>query len=237
MKQAVIILLSLATALGSYHAQKSSVSNANVQTFSIDTISDAVFQRMRGKSYPKDCKIPRSELRYLRLSYVDAQGHEHIGEMVCNRLIANSVRSIFQELYRQRYPIGRMQLIDDYDGDDERSMRANNTSCFNYRTVAGSTKLSKHSMGMAIDINPLYNPYVKVRKDGTLYVQPAQAAPYADRKAGQHWTYKLEKGDLCHRLFLKHGFQWGGSWRSVKDYQHFESRLADGAVLPPAFQK
>ena len=193
---------------------------ANAQTFTIDTISDAVFQRMQGKSYKKDCTVPRSELRYLRLSHYDSQGKEHVGELVCNKKISSDLKEIFKELYQQKYPIERMRLIDDYDADDERSMQANNTSCFNFRTIAGSKKLSKHSLGMAIDINPLYNPYVKRSKDGKLLVQPANARKYSDRS--KRWNYKLEKGDLCYRLFIKHGFKWGGSWTNSKDYQHFE---------------
>jgi len=193
---------------------------ANAQTFTIDTISDAVFQRMQGKSYKKDCTVPRSELRYLRLSHYDSQGKEHVGELVCNKKISSDLKEIFKELYKQKYPIERMRLIDDYEADDERSMQANNTSCFNFRTIAGSKKLSKHSLGMAIDINPLYNPYVKRRKDGKLLVQPANARKYSDRS--KRWDYKLEKGDLCYRLFIKHGFKWGGSWTNSKDYQHFE---------------
>ena len=119
--------------------------NANGQTFTIDTISDAVFLRMQGKSYKNNCTVDRSELRYLRLSHYDENGEEHIGEIVCNKKISNDLKEIFQELYKQKYPIERMRLIDEYEADDERSMQANNTSCFNYRTIAGSQKLSKHS--------------------------------------------------------------------------------------------
>ena len=192
----------------------------HAQTFTIDTISDGVFQRMQGKSYKKGCTVARAELCYLRLSHYDKDGREHVGELVCNKAIAEDLKAIFQELYKQKYPIERMRLIDDYDGDDERSMAANNTSCFNFRSIAGSGKLSKHATGMAIDINPLYNPYVKRRKDGTTFVQPATATKYADR--GKAWPYKIERGDLCHRLFVAHGFRWGGAWASQKDYQHFE---------------
>lgn len=196
------------------------VLTANAQTFTIDTISDAVFQRMQGKSYKENCTVPRSELRYLRLSYYTADGQTKVGELICNKLIASDLKEIFQELYKHHYPIERMQLIDDYDADDERSMQANNTSCFNFRAIAGTKKLSKHSLGMAIDINPLYNPCVKVNKDGSTSIQPKTGRRYANRQ--RQWPYKIDKNDLCYRLFVSHGFQWGGSWRSVKDYQHFE---------------
>ena len=209
MKRLTAILLWIGAALG-----------ASAQTFTVDTISDAVFQRMAGKSYKKDCSVPRSELRYLRLSHYDEDGRELVGELVCNKQIAIDLKDIFQELYKHRYPVQCMQLIDDYDADDERSMRANNTSCFNYRQIAGSKKLSKHSQGLAIDVNPLYNPCVRRRKNGTVTIQPGPARKYADRN--RRWPYMIEKDDLCYRLFIQHGFTWGGSWRTTKDYQHFE---------------
>ena len=140
--------------------------------------------------------------------------------MVCNKAIANDLLEIFRELYRQKYPIQRIRLIDDYEADDERSMRDNNTSCFCYRRVSGTARLSKHATGMAVDINTLYNPYVRTGKGGRRIVEPATATKYVDRH--QSFPYKIVKGDLLHRLFLQHGFKWGGSWRTMKDWQHFE---------------
>ncbi len=192
----------------------------SAQTFSVDTISDKVFQRIWGKSYKHDCTVPRSELRYLQIAHYDGKGNTQQGEMICNKHIANDLIEIFKELYRSKYPIERMRLIDDYNADDERSMEANNTSCFNFRTIAGSKKLSKHSQGMAIDINPLYNPYVRRHSDGTLIIQPQKGRKYANRK--KKIPYKIDSSDLCYRLFKQHGFTWGGSWKSSKDYQHFE---------------
>ena len=189
--------------------------------FRVDTLSDEVFRRMVGKSYPKDCTVRRSDLRLLHVLHVDAEGHEHEGEMVCNKAIAQDLLHIFRRLYEARYPIERMRLIDDYDADDERSMTDNNTSCFCFRQIAGSKKLSKHSLGLAVDINPLYNPCVRQTAKGGTTIQPAAGRRYADRSKKS--PYKIEKGDLCYRLFTEHGFTWGGSWRSVKDYQHFES--------------
>ena len=190
------------------------------QEFSVQSIPDSVFQRMQGRSWPKNCTVWRDDLRYLRLSHFDAGGKEHVGEMVCNKAIANDLLEIFRELYRQKYPIQRIRLIDDYDADDERSMRDNNSSCFCFRRVSGTTKLSKHAMGMAVDINTLYNPYVRTCKDGRRIVEPATAEKYVDRR--KSFPYKIVKGDLLHRLFLQHGFKWGGSWRTMKDWQHFE---------------
>jgi hypothetical protein len=197
-----------------------SVIGMAAQVFSVQPIPDSVFQRMQGRSWPEDCTVRRADLRYLRLSHVDADKKEHVGEMVCNKAIANDLLEIFRELYRQKYPIQHIRLIDDYEADDERAMRDNNTSSFCYRKISGSTKLSKHAMGMAVDINTLYNPYVRTGKDGRRIVEPATAVKYVDRR--KSFPYKIVKGDLLYRLFLQHGFKWGGSWRTVKDWQHFE---------------
>jgi len=188
--------------------------------FAAEPIPDDVWARMQGKTYKENPYIKRSDLRYLRVLHRNADDSICQGEMVCNKAIAEDLIDIFRKLYEAHYPIERMRLIDDYDADDERSMTDNNTSCFNFRTIAGSKKLSKHSLGLAIDINPLYNPCVKQSKNGGTIVQPASARRYANRK--KRWPYKITKGDLCYRLFVEHGFKWGGEWRSLKDYQHFE---------------
>jgi hypothetical protein len=143
------------------------------------------------------------------------------GELICHKDIADDLLTIFQELYKAAYPIERMVLIDEFDADDEASMRANNTSAFNFRRASGMQRLSSHSTGKAIDINPLYNPLVKERGGRTLFY-PSNAGAYIDRT--KYFPYKIEKGDLCYRLFKKYGFSWGGDWKSSKDYQHFEKR-------------
>ena len=192
--------------------------------FSISLIDDATMQRMiRGGSFPEGCSISRNDLRYLQVKHVDFNGKTQTGELVCNKAIAQDLLDIFRELFKQRYPIASIRLIDDFGADDEASMRANNTSCFCYRTINGSTKLSAHSRGMAIDINPLQNPCVRYTKDGKLRrIQPdtKEARNHMNRTSGK--AHMITRNDLCYRLFVKHGFTWGGAWRSVKDYQHFE---------------
>lgn len=188
--------------------------------FTSEEISEALFARIYGKSYKTDCTVPRSDLRYLKVLHKNLQGQPIMGEVICNKSITADLLDIFRQLYDACYPIERMVLIDDYDADDERSMLANNSSAFNFRFVAGTTTLSNHSQGLAIDINPLYNPYVKARADGSLYVSPEAGRPYADRSAT--FNYKIDHSDLCYKLFIAHGFEWGGNWTSLKDYQHFE---------------
>ena len=183
--------------------------------FTAEPIPAAVEARMRGVSYPDDAEIPLSDLRYLRLSYVDFDGHEQVGELVCNQAVAEDLVAIFRALYEARYPIRSIRLIDDFGGDDEASMEADNTSCFNYRRKTGMRELSKHALGMAVDINPFENPYVRPSR-----VRPAGASAYADRT--RDFPHKIDKEDLCYKLFRARGFAWGGTWRSVQDYQHFE---------------
>ena len=190
-------------------------------SFKCEEISDEVYARIKGKSFKDDCTTPRDDLRYLRVLHYNKVGEVLQGELICHKDIADDLLSIFRELYKAQYPIERMVLIDKYDADDEASMRANNTSAFNFRRASGMQRLSSHSTGKAIDINPLYNPLVKERGGRTLFY-PSNAGAYIDRT--KYFPYKIEKGDLCYRLFKKYGFSWGGDWKSLKDYQHFEKR-------------
>lgn len=175
-----------------------------------------------GKSYPDTTEliqISYDVLTYVHILHYDFEGQVQEGELICNQAIAQDLVDIFRALYEHQYAIEKVRLIDAYDADDELSMADNNTSCFNYRTVPGKSKLSNHSYGYAIDINPLYNPYVRT-KNGTELISPENGAAYADRSAD--FPHKIDKNDLCYQLFIEHGFAWGGAWNSSKDYQHFE---------------
>ncbi len=187
-------------------------------------IDSALFARINGRSYKKGCPVPLSELRYLKVLHVGFDGATHIGEMICNQAIADDLLEIFRTLFEACYPIERMLLIDEYDADDRRSMEANNSSAFNYREIRNTGKLSNHSFGYAVDINPLFNPCVIVRNGQTI-VDPAAGSAYADRT--RDFPGKIDRDDLCYREFRKHGFVWGGDWKSLKDYQHFEKPLPE----------
>jgi len=188
--------------------------------FRVMEIPDSVFDLMKGRSYKSDCTVLRDDLRYLLCLHKDIDGVIRVGEMVLNKCIADEVLDIFRELYRNSYPIERMRLVDLWDADDEKSMSDNNSSSFNFRFISHSKTVSKHGLGMAVDINPLYNPYHKVTQDGAEIIEPATGAPFLDRSAD--FNYKILEGDLCWTLFSRCGFEWGGSWTSRKDYQHFE---------------
>ncbi|MCR5673039.1 MAG: M15 family metallopeptidase [Lachnospiraceae bacterium] len=188
-------------------------------SFFAEEISDEVFARMKGKSFSADCTLSRDELRYLHILYKDIDGNPHEGEMVCNAAIADKLIDIFRQLYEASYPIESMSLVDDFDADDDASMAANNTSCFNFRFVTGTKKISKHGYGMAVDLNPRYNPYIYTR-DGVQHIEPENGIEYADRS--NDFDYKIDKDDLAYKLFTQAGFSWGGSWKNSKDYQHFQ---------------
>lgn len=192
--------------------------------FFASAVDDAVSARINGFSYTENPNIQLSDLSYLKMLYYGFDGNTYVGEMIVNRKIESDVLQIFKTLYENQYPIEKMVLIDDYNADDLLSMEDNNTSAFNYRTISGSDKLSNHSYGMAIDLNPKYNPYVKTASDGSVLCQPEGGREYADRS--KDFAHKIDENDLAYRLFTEAGFTWGGSWNSVKDYQHFEKEDA-----------
>ena len=193
--------------------------------FYYESLSEELKAYITGKSYPDAgtgaaAEVSYDELSYVHVLYVDFNGETEAGELICSRMIAEDLTEIFYELFTAEYQIEKIRLIDTYGGDDVASMADNNTSCFNYRPVAGSEKLSKHALGLAVDINPLYNPYVRYTTENGQLVSPKEGEAYADRS--KEFPYKIDSSDLCCRLFLEHGFTWGGNWNSVKDYQHFQ---------------
>ena len=189
------------------------------EDFYITEITDDIFERIKGKSFKDDCTLPREDLRYIHVLHKDLDGEVHEGEMIVNKHIADDVLDILKALYEADYPIERMRLVDEYDADDELSMEDNNSSSFNFRFISHTTKVSKHGLGLAVDINTLYNPYTKV-VDGERIIEPINGEPYLDRNAD--FPYKINEEDLCYKLFTEHGFEWGGDWTHSKDYQHFE---------------
>ena len=182
-------------------------------------INDEIFSRIKGKSYKDDCPLSLDDLRYLHVLHKDLNGNTHEGELICNVYIANDLLEIFKKLYDADYPIEKIRLVDEYDASDEMSMRDNNSSCFNFRFISHTKVISKHGLGLAVDINTRYNPYTKV-VDGKRILEPANAGDYVDRT--KDFPYKIDENDLCYKLFIKYGFEWGGSWEDRKDYQHFE---------------
>src|SRR6266511_4202879 len=131
--------------------------------------------------------------------------------------VAGDVVKVFRTMFRARYPIRRMRLVDDYRGDDNSSMAADNASAFNCRRVTGGTAWSEHAYGRAIDVNPVENPYVS----SSGKVLPPAGLRYADRSSRARGV--IHHGDVVWRAFRSIGWGWGGDWRSFQDYQHFSA--------------
>jgi len=168
-------------------------------------------------SWHPGCPVPIDDLRLLALDYLGFDGKVHQGEMVVNATVARDVIAVFRRLFDARFPIERMVMVDEYGGDDDRSMAANNTSAFNCRAVTGGTAWSEHSYGWAIDVNPVQNPYVT---NGGMVLPPAGAA-YVDRDADAPGM--IHAGDDVVGAFASIGWWWGGNWSSFEDYQHFSA--------------
>lgn len=190
--------------------------------FRFYALTDELKQRITGMSYPEQGSdiIGYDDLNYIELLYYDFDGQVKEGELIVNVRVAQEVTEIFYELYKAQYPFESVVLVDDFGepGNDSLSMAANNTSGFNYRTVVGSEKLSRHSYGAAIDVSPVLNPYI----DGDR-IAPENGKPYIDRT--QDVPGIIDHDDLCYQLFIAHGWVWGGDWPDSKDYQHFSKDL------------
>lgn len=186
---------------------------------SIRPIGPSVALAMRSHD-PAVCPVPLTDLRLLVLTHVGFDGRAHRGELVVHADVAADVVEVFAELYAARFPIERMLLVDEYGGDDNASMAANNTSGYNCRRVAGQSTWSNHAYGRAIDINPVQNPYV-VGGD----VRPPAALPFldVDRDAdAPALPGVIRDGDVVRQAFERIGWTWGGLF-SDPDYQHFSA--------------
>lgn len=182
-------------------------------------LDDDLKKRITGMSYPEDdsgCQVKYSDLRYVKIKHYDFNGKVKEGELVVNRKVAKDVAQIFYELYQKEYALASVRLVDDFGqpGSDSASMAANNSSAYCYRRVTGSKRMSHHSFGAAVDINPVFNPYVNGDR-----VSPKNSVPYLDRT--KDFEGKIDHDDLCFKLFKKHGWKWGGDFKNDPDYQHF----------------
>jgi poly-gamma-glutamate synthesis protein (capsule biosynthesis protein) len=184
-------------------------------------IGAGLAERMRTSHRP-GCPVPLRDLRYLRMTYRDFEGRARSGEMVVHRRHARGVTRAFGRLYDAGWPIARMRLVDDYGGDDDRSMAANNTSGFNCRRVAGQSTWSAHAYGAAIDLNPLQNPYVRPGS-----IDPPEGRRFARIDRGTTAPVGpgvIRAGDAAVLAFARLGWGWGGDWVTAKDFQHFAAR-------------
>jgi hypothetical protein len=183
------------------------------------TITEEIIKdTINKKIWQEGCPVHLNHMKLLKIKYQNFEGDVQVGQMMVLGMIADRVVKIFDELFQIKFPIEKIRLINDYSGDDEKSMADNNTSAFNCRMIRNTNRYSNHSMGTAIDINPIQNPYITRETDGSIIVLPKAGVKYLNRK-------KLEKGVITKEvvnIFANQGFSWGGDWHTLKDYQHFE---------------
>ena len=190
-------------------------------TFKSTEIDEVIKKRMK-HSWRENNPVALSDLCYLMITYFGYDDKVHQGELIVNCKVAQEVIEIFKELFNHKFPIKQMKLVDEYDADDERSMMANNTSAFCSRPITGTTdKWSKHSYGIAIDVNPRENPYVKGNT-----VLPKNAEIYLNRSLKNIKGF-ITHTSICYKIFTKYGWKWGGNWQTIQDYQHFEKEFRD----------
>ena len=194
---------------------------ADEPTFSatVTTVPEDYRAQMIGVSWQPGCPVPIDDLRIIEMNHWGFDGTVHDGgRLMVHEEVVDEVVAAFGEMFDARFPIRRMELIEQYGGSDDASMEADNTSAFNCRPITGSPgRFSIHSYGKAIDINTVENPYVR----GTTVLPPAGAA-YLDRDDVRPGM--IVKNDAVVKAFKNRGFDWGGSWHSLKDYQHFEAK-------------
>jgi len=157
----------------------------------------------------------RKELVLAEVEYYALDGKLHRGQLVIHKSLKEEIVEIFGEIKEAKFPLAKVIPVSRYDFSDDKSMEDNNTSSFNYRVIEGSNKLSNHALGRAIDINPLFNPLVK---NGEF--KPS-TAKYDAAVSGT-----ITADSLIVKLFKLRGWSWGGDWKQLKDYQHFEKQKA-----------
>jgi len=182
----------------------------------VESVPDIVWHDMQGKSWHARHGCPdRESLSLLHVPFIDFAGRTRFGEMIVARTEAQPVLSAFDEIYAAgTFPIAQIDRIDKYGGDDRASMTANNTSAFNCRVVSGTRVLSEHARGLAIDINPIQNPFVSGR-----HVSPSPGAAFQKRNVSVAGV--IGEGSVVINAFRRIGWKWGGEWSTMHDYQHF----------------
>ena len=177
----------------------------------LDTIIDSDLKKIKVRSDLKNFNSIYKELSLINVYYLGYDSLVHRGQLVCHKSVANELKEIFIELYKIKFPIESVRPISLFEWNDEISMSSNNTSCFNYRTVSNSNKLSEHSKGLAIDLNPKYNPYISSKG-----VISPKNGEYNNKNIG---TIIVDSKVIS--IFKDKGWKWGGNWKRSKDYQHF----------------
>ncbi len=167
---------------------------------------------MIGVVWREGCPVQLDELVHVEVGLFHSTGEFGTGVLVVHRDVAKTVTTAFGTLWALRFPIARMEPMEVFGGDDNVSMTANNSSGFNCRPISGGGRWSEHAMGTAVDINPLWNPFVRGER-----VLPEAGRKWAERRDAPG---QLLLGSPQVRAFTDLGWGWGGKWTSSKDWQH-----------------
>jgi D-alanyl-D-alanine carboxypeptidase len=168
-------------------------------------------------SYRPGCPVAPSQLRLVRVSHWGFDGKARVGSVVVRFDVARDIVAVFRRLHKERFPIRRLRGIDAYKGRDAASLAADNTSAFNcrYAIAPGPKRWSAHAYGLAIDVNPVENPYLDRGA-----VKPPAGRRYLNRSRVRPGM--AVPGGVLVRAFAAVGWSWGGRWSSP-DYQHFSA--------------
>jgi D-alanyl-D-alanine carboxypeptidase len=169
-------------------------------------------------SWHRGCPVAPAQLRRLRVTYWGFDRRAHTGALVVNASAVRPLIRVFARLHAARFPVRRMRPIDAYGGSDERSLNADNTAAFNcrYAVAPGPKRWSAHAYGLAVDVNPVENPYVEGGR-----VHPRAARAYLDRSRFRRGM--AVRAGVLVRAFASVGWLWGGRWTGSPDYQHFSA--------------
>lgn len=179
-------------------------------------LTDAERAAMTGVVWEPACPVGLDALVVLELTHHDGRGGTPTGRLVVHADVADDLVGVFRGLYQARFPIASMLPAEHFGGDDDRSMAANNTVAFHCRNVAGTSVWSEHATGRALDLNPLWNPWVRGHQ-----VDPEAGRPWADRS--RQAPGMVHAGDAVVQAFAAIGWGWGGTWTRSQDHQHFSA--------------
>ncbi|MDX6216036.1 MAG: hypothetical protein QOG99_1620 [Frankiales bacterium] len=176
------------------------------------TITSRIRQRM-GSTYKAGCPTSLADLRYLTLVFRGFDSRAHTGELVVRKDAVPHVVAAFRRLFGLGFPLEEMRLPGTADMNEKPTGDGNDTASFVCRPARGQTRFSAHAYGLAVDVNPFQNPYVK----GDL-VLPELASAYRDRSWRRDGMFLA--GSPAVRAFTDNGFTWGGTFSRPTDYQH-----------------
>jgi len=188
-----------------------------VPVFTSEPLPQHIIDQITGVTFHESTPFDHDFLTYLTVTHANFEGDSVIGHLIVAAELGEEVLDIFREIYEYRFPIHSIRLIDYYNACDQLSMAANNSHAFNFRYIAGTTRISNHGWGRAIDINPIQNPYIR-----GYTIWPYAGAVYLDRSYVRPGM--IVPGDVVYTAFTSRGWTWGGHWTLPVDFHHFERR-------------